>query len=159
MVLVQTQYFGETLSSQSSAVDTDKVFHLDSDAIYRNGWETRHVKISNDAVLQIVSVFAIGYGVHFEAQSGSDASITNSNSNFGQLALVSDGFKKHAFEKDDRAFITHIIPPKAITTAEEEIDWISIDIDKTKLLILLRVMVVKDYIFSDLIRKILNLHL
>ena len=124
--------YGETLSSQSSAVDTDKVFHLDSDAIYRDGWQTRHVKISNDAVLQIVSVFAIGYGVHFEAQSGSDASITNSNSNFGQLALVSDGFKKHAFEKDDRAFITHIIPPKAITTAEEEIDWISIDIDKTK---------------------------
>ena len=129
-----TPVFGETLSSQSSAVDTDKVFHLDSDAIYRDGWQTRHVKISNDAVLQIVSVFAIGYGVHFEAQSGSDASITNSNSNFGQLALVSDGFKKHAFEKDDRAFITHIIPPKAITTAEEEIDWISIDIDKTKVI-------------------------
>ena len=124
--------FGETLSSESSAVDTDKVFHLDSDAIYRNGWETRHVKISNDSVLQIVSVFAIGYGVHFEARSGADASITNSNSNFGQLALVSDGFKKNAFEKDDRAFITHIIPPKAITTSEEEIDWVSIDIDKTK---------------------------
>ena len=31
-------------------------------------------------------------------------------------------------------FITHIIPPKAITTAEEEIDWISIDIDKTKVI-------------------------
>ena len=126
--------FGETLSSESSAVDTDKVLHLDSDAIYRDGWQTRHVKISNDSVLQIVSVFAIGYGVHFEARSGADASITNSNSNFGQLALVSDGFKKNAFEKDDRAFITHIIPPKAITTNEEEIDWISIDIDKTKVL-------------------------
>ena len=61
-----TPVFGETLSSQSSAVDTDKVFHLDSDAIYRDGWQTRHVKISNDSVLQIVSVFAIGYGVHFE---------------------------------------------------------------------------------------------
>ena len=133
LVINDDGVFGEELSSQSSATDKNKVYHLDSDAIYRNGWETRHVKISNDSVLQIVSVFAIGYGVHFEARSGADASITNSNSNFGQLALVSDGFKKNAFEKDDRAFITHIIPPKAITTSEEEIDWVSIDIDKTKI--------------------------
>jgi len=122
---------GQELSSQSSATDPSKVFHLDSNAIYRSGWETRHVKISNDSILQIVSVFAIGYNTHFEAQSGADASITNSNSNFGQLALVSDGFKKNAFQKDDRAFITHIIPPRAITTAEEDIDWISIDMGKT----------------------------
>ena len=118
---------GETLANQSSATNSSEIFHLDSDAIYRSGWETRHVKISNNSILQIVSVFAIGYAVHFEAQSGADASITNSNSNFGQLALVSDGFRKDAFEKDDRAFITHIIPPRAITTDEENIDWISID--------------------------------
>ena len=130
--LIITPVFDERLSSESSATDTEKVFHLDSDAIYRNGWETRHVKISNDSVLQIVSVFAIGYGIHFEAKSGADASITNSNSNFGQLALVSDGFKKNAFQKDDRAFITHILPPRAITSSEENIDWVTIDIDKTK---------------------------
>ena len=122
---------GEELSSQSSATDPSKVFHLDSNAIYRSGWETRHVKISNDSILQIVSVFAIGYNTHFEAQSGADASITNSNSNFGQLALVSDGFKRDAFQKDDRAFITHIIPPRAIATVEEDIDWVSIDMGKT----------------------------
>ena len=130
--LSTTPVFDERLSSESSATDTEKVFHLDSDAIYRNGWETRHVKITNDSVLQIVSVFAIGYGVHFEAKSGADASITNSNSNFGQLALVADGFKKNAFQKDDRAFITHILPPRAITSSEENIDWVTIDIDKTK---------------------------
>ena len=121
---------GEELANKSSATNSDQIFHLDSDAIYRSGWETRHVKISNNSILQIVSVFAIGYAVHFEAQSGSDASITNSNSNFGQLALVSDGFRKDAFEKDDRAFITHIIPPRAITTDEENIDWLSIDQSK-----------------------------
>ena len=130
--LVVNPVFDERLSSESSATDTEKVFHLDSDAIYRNGWETTHVKISNDAVLQIVSVFAIGYQTHFKSESGGDASITNSNSNFGQLALVSDGFKKDAFQKDDRAFITHIIPPRAITSSEENIDWVTIDIDKTK---------------------------
>ena len=121
---------GEELANKSSAQNSDEIYHLDSDAIYRSGWETRHVKISNNSILQIVSVFAIGYGVHFEAQSGSDASITNSNSNFGQLALVSDGFRKDAFNKDDRAFITHIIPPRAITTEEENIDWLSIDQNK-----------------------------
>ena len=118
---------GDALASESSASNSNEVYHLDSGAIYRKGWETKHVKISNDSILQIVSVFAIGYGVHFEGRSGSDASITNSNSNFGQLALVSDGFKRDAFAKDDRAFITHIIPPRAITTPEENIDWVSLD--------------------------------
>ncbi len=127
---------GAALANESSASSSDQVYHLSSNAIYRSGWETRHVKISNNSILQIVSVFAIGYQTHFEAQSGADASITNSNSNFGQLALVSDGFRKDAFEKDDRAFITHIIPPRAIVTDEENIDWISIDrsnVSSTKL--------------------------
>ena len=125
-ITIQDQ-IGTELATRSSSLDSSKVYHLDSDSIYRSGWETRHVKISNDSILQIVSVFAIGYGVHFEGRSGSDASITNSNSNFGQLALVSDGFKKDAFAKDDRAFVTHIIPPRAVTTPEEEIDWVALD--------------------------------
>ena len=121
---------GEALANESSASTSSQIYHLSSNVIYRNGWETRHVKISNNSILQIVSVFAIGYAVHFESRSGGDASITNSNSNFGQLALVSDGFRKDAFEKDDRAFITHILPPRAITTEEENIDWVSIDQSK-----------------------------
>jgi len=129
--LTITSVSGETLSVESSATDPEKVYHFDSEAIYRSGWETVHVKASNNSILQIVSVFAIGYNTHFECQSGADASITNSNSNFGQLALVSDGFRKDAFEKDDRAFITHIIPPRAITTTEENIDWVSIDVGVT----------------------------
>ena len=43
--------------------------------------------------MQIVSVFAIGFNKHFSAETGSDASVTNSNYNFGQIALTSDGFK------------------------------------------------------------------
>jgi hypothetical protein len=46
-------------------------------------------------------------------------SITNSNSNFGQIALNSSGFKKEAFEKDNKAFITSIITPRAIVTERE----------------------------------------
>jgi len=123
--------FGEELALYSSSTNEETVYHLDSEAVYRQGWETTHVKITNDAILQIVSVFAIGYTKHFNAQSGGDASITNSNSNFGQLALVSEGFKKKAFEKDDQSFLTHIIPPKSITSKEETADWMSIDQQRT----------------------------
>src|SRR5210317_1948348 len=50
---------GSTLSKNSSSTGTP--YHLDSDAIYRKGWEQTHIKITNDAIVQIVSVFAIGY--------------------------------------------------------------------------------------------------
>ena len=123
---------GAALSSQSSSLDPSTVYHLDSGAIYRTGWETTHISIVNDAVLQVVSVFAIGYNKHFDAQSGGDASITNSNSNFGQISLVAEGFKKDAFAKDNKGFITSIITPKAITTKDAPIDWLEFDIPKTK---------------------------
>ena len=122
-----TTQTGSTLSANSSS--TSEVYHLDSEAIYRQGWEQTHIKITNDAIVQVVSVFAIGYNKHFVAETGGDASITNSNSNFGQLSLVSDGFKKEAFAKDDKAFITHIIPPRAIESTEEDIDWLTLDQD------------------------------
>ena len=124
-----TTQTGSELSSKSSSSGT--VYHLDSEAIYRKGWEQSHIKITNDAIVQIVSVFAIGYNKHFEAQSGGDASVTNSNSNFGQLSLISEGFKKEAFEKDNKAFITHIIPPRALHSTEEDIDWLTLDQDAT----------------------------
>ena len=124
-----TTQTGSILSSQSSSSGT--VYHLDSGAIYRKGWEQTHIKMTNDAIVQIVSVFAIGYNKHFEAQSGGDASVTNSNSNFGQLSLISEGFKKEAFEKDNKAFITHIIPPRTIDSIEEDIDWLTLDNSKT----------------------------
>ena len=116
---------GSELSGDSSS--SGIVYHLDSESIYRQGWEQTHIKITNDAIVQVVSVFAIGYNKHFVAETGGDASITNSNSNFGQLSLVSDGFKKESFDKDDKAFITHIIPPRAIESVEENIDWLTID--------------------------------
>ena len=123
--------FGDNLALESSSTNPATAYHLDSGAIYRSGWETCHIKISKDAILQIVSVFAIGYNKHFEALSGGDASITNSNSNFGQLALISDGFKKESFASDDTSFLTHIIPPKSIENKLDNIDWLSIDVGLT----------------------------
>ena len=120
---------GATLSSNSSSLGT--VYHLEPLSIYRSGWETSHIKATNDSFIQIVSVFAIGFNKHFDSESGGDLSITNSNSNFGQLSLVSSGFKKEAFDKDNKAFITSIITPRAIVETEEDIDWISLDVAKT----------------------------
>ena len=123
---------GSALSQGASSLNPDTVYHSDPNAIYRSGWETSHIKITNDAVLQIVSVFAIGYNKHFDIQSGSDASITNSNSNFGQISLSAEGFKNKAFTKDDNAFVTNIITPKAITKTDQAVDWIAIDVAKTR---------------------------
>jgi len=122
---------GSQLSRGSSSTSATTVYHLDPRAIYRNGWECSHIKASNDAFIQIVSVFAIGFTRHFDARSGADYSVTNSNSNFGQLSLAASGFKKEAFTKDDRGYITSIITPKAITSVDENIDWISIDVGLT----------------------------
>ena len=122
---------GSTLSKESSSLDPSTVYHLDSDAIYRRGWQTTHIDMKNDAIMQIVSVFAIGFNKHFSAETGSDASVTNSNSNFGQIALTSDGFKKSAFSKDDTAYISNIITPRAITETPVSVDWQSLDVGLT----------------------------
>ena len=127
---------GAELSAQSSSTNTATVYHLDPNAIYRPGWGTTHIKMTNDAVIQIVSVFAIGFNQHFFAGTGADASITNSNSNFGQFALLSNGFKNNAFSKDDKGFITHVITPRSPFNPEREqveiVDWVNIDFEATR---------------------------
>lgn len=55
-----------------------------------------HVRTSNDAVIQEVSVFCIGQSIHHLIESGSEITITNSNSNFGNCALLAEGFKAQA---------------------------------------------------------------
>jgi hypothetical protein len=123
--------YGASLSSQSTSTDINSAYHLDSGAIYRHGWDSTHIKMSNDAFIQIVSVFAIGYTAHFKGESGGDGSITNSNSNFGQNSLTATGFKKDAFTKDNTAYITSIVAPRAITSSQTDIDWISLDVGLT----------------------------
>ena len=120
---------GDLLSSGSSSTNELQVYHLDANAVYRDGWKTTHIKMSNDAVIQIVSVFAIGFHKHFECLSGGDASITNSNSNFGQFSLAADGFKKTAFGKDDKGFVTGVVTPRSIGTPEIDIEWVQFDAD------------------------------
>jgi hypothetical protein len=129
--VIYSTVYGGNLPTGASQTDTTKVYHLDPDAIYRQGWETSHIKVTNDSFIQIVSVFAIGFNKHFDLESGGDASITNSNSNFGQISLNSDGYKAAAFSKDNNAFITSIITPRDINPVEEDIEWLSIDVGLT----------------------------
>ena len=88
--------------------------HTDGDSIYKPSYRNFHVKCSNDAVIQAVSVFAVGFADHFVALSGGDQSITNSNSNFGSTALRAKGFKTLPFTQDKAGKVTHVIPPKKL---------------------------------------------
>ena len=107
--------------------------HINGLCKYRKSWRHVHIKASNDAFIQVVSVFAVGFGDHFFADSGGDLSITNSNSNFGNTSLRSKGFKAAAFTKDKAGQITHVIPPKSLAdVAEVSINWVTIDITRTR---------------------------
>jgi hypothetical protein len=105
--------------------------HTDSLAAYKPTYENFHIKCSNNSFLQIVSVFAIGFAQHFVAETGGDQSITNSNSNFGAKSLIASGFRKEAFPRDDVGYITHIIPPKEVTTSTTNIEFDAIDVAAT----------------------------
>ena len=122
---------GALLSSESSSTNPNTVFHLDQEANYRKEFRTTHIKASNDAIVQVVSVFAIGFHAHFEMINGADASITNSNSNFGSFSLVAEGFKKEPFAKDNKGFITSIINPRSVVTDDKQIEYLQIDVSET----------------------------
>ena len=107
--------------------------HINGLAKYRKGWRNCHIKASNDAFIQVVSVFAVGFGDHFFSNSGGDLSITNSNSNFGNTSLRSTGFKSASFTKDKAGQITHVVPPKGLSDVDEiSVNWVTIDINKTR---------------------------
>jgi hypothetical protein len=110
--------------------ESQKPLHTNSRAIYRPGWESSHMKVTNDALFQCVSIFAIGFARHFVAESGGDMSITNSNSNFGAVSLESIGFRDESFDRDDVGYITHVIPPREPDLRIANVTWLSLDATK-----------------------------
>ena len=102
-----------------------------SRARYKPKYKNFHIKVTNNSIIQAVSVFAIGFAEHFVTESGGDISITNSNSNFGAKALVAEGFKADAFAQDDIGYITHVIPPKEIPLTESSLEFEAVDVSKT----------------------------
>jgi hypothetical protein len=108
----------------------ERPLHTNSRSIFKPTWENFHIRASNDAFIQNVSVFAIGFARHFLTESGSDMSITNSNSNFGATSLESEGYKVESFDRDDSGYITHIIPPREIVEETSVLSWLSLDVEK-----------------------------
>ena len=109
----------------------NETISTNSRATFKPNYRNFHVKTINDAFIQNVSIFAIGYAEHFSTDTGGDQSVTNSNSNFGAKSLVASGFRRESFPQDDLGYITHIIPPKEIDLGETTIEFNSIDVATT----------------------------
>jgi hypothetical protein len=103
----------------------------DSRAVHKPEYANFHVKCTNNSLLQVVSVFAIGFAYHFVAENGGDQSITNSNSNFGSKSLTSFGFRRDAFPRDDVGYISHIVTPKELEDNQNTVEFLSIDVGLT----------------------------
>jgi hypothetical protein len=117
--------------NQLTASDPERPLHTNSSAIYDPKFENFHIRASNNSFIQCVSIFAIGFAKHFVTETGGDMSITNSNSNFGALALESYDFRNKSFDRDDVGYITHIIPPREVPQNELEVTWLPIDVNLT----------------------------
>jgi len=124
-------YDETTGTYQDSTSAGNETISTNSRAIYKPTYRNFHIKCINDAFIQNVSIFAIGYAEHFVAESGGDQSVTNSNSNFGAKSLVASGFRKNAFPQDDFGYITHIIPPKELPNDEISVEFSAIDVATT----------------------------
>ena len=117
--------------TNATAPDSEKPLYLNGRSVYRPSYKNTHIKVSNDGYIQAVSIFAVGFNEHFTSSEGGDLSITNSNSNFGAVALNAKGFKPAAFNKDNRGYITHVIPPESQFKKNISIEWESINVEKT----------------------------
>ena len=107
-------------------------YHTKGDAYWKDDWRNFHVKASNDAFIQNVSIFAVGFADHFLMESGGDMSITNSNSNFGNTSLHAIGYKGYAFSQDQGGYISHIVPPKKVTTTTKKYQYFTFDQTKIR---------------------------
>jgi hypothetical protein len=105
--------------------------YADPDAQYRPSWRHFHIKATDGAFIQVVSVFAVGYADQFLSESGGDMSITNSNSNFGQISLRAKGSQAQSFAPAAQGKITAIIPPRGISSVESTAEFYAIDYNTT----------------------------
>jgi len=105
----------------------DPPAYADPNSNYKPEWRHFHIKASNGGFIQVVSVFAVGYADQFLAESGGDMSITNSNSNFGQLSLRAKGSQFKSFAPANQGKITALIPPRGISSVITNIEFYGID--------------------------------
>ncbi len=103
----------------------------DPDAQYKTDCRHFHIKASNGGFIQVVSVFAVGYADQFLAVSGGDMSITNSNSNFGQVSLRAKGSQFRSFTPSSQGRITALVPPRGISDNVTDVTFYNISATNT----------------------------
>ena len=132
--LTPTFETGDSITNVASAdesVSNRGPIFADPDAEYKHDWRHFHIKASNGSFIQVVSVFAVGYADQFLAISGGDMSITNSNSNFGQITLRAAGSKFKSDPPSRNGKITALIPPRGIQSSSRNVEFYPIDTDNT----------------------------
>lgn len=99
---------------------------------YNPTWRNFGFRASNDSFVQIVSCFCIGNAEGYKVESGGDLSITNSNTNFGEIAMSAYGFRQAASIPDSGFTFENVIPPKPLTSADI-VNFVAgdINVDKT----------------------------
>ena len=110
---------------------TNPPIYADPDAEYRPEWRHFHIKATDGAFIQVVSVFAVGYADQFLSETGGDMSITNSNSNFGQISLRAKGSQFTSFAPASQGKITALIPPRGISSTPSTAEFYAIDYNTT----------------------------
>ena len=127
------KYNKTSATFDTSTLDGGTIANIHSNELakYKPSYYNYHIKATNEAVIQLVSIFAIGYSSHFVTETGGDFSVTNSNSNFGQIALNSSGYRDDSFAKDDVGYITNIIPPKSVGKSQIKLEYGAIDVSTT----------------------------
>ena len=79
-----------------------------------------HIRCINRAIIQEVSVFAIGQGIHHAVESGGELTCTNSNSNFGGCASLAEGYVPNSFNTDQEWNISRIKVARNLNVLEDK---------------------------------------
>ncbi len=120
--LITTFQTGDSIrnvENEAESAENIGPIYADPNAEYKHDWRHFHIKASEGAFIQVVSVFAVGYADQFLAVNGGDMSITNSNSNFGHISLRAVGTKFKSDPPSAYGKITALIPPAGISSTSQ----------------------------------------
>ena len=96
----------------------------------RDGYKHFHCRALNRAVIQEVSVFAIGQHIMHKAESGAELTITNSSSNFGLVSGLAEGYSPDAQRFDQGWEAVSIRRPLNPLTKTQAVQRINIGVLK-----------------------------
>ena len=113
--------------------DSTTVSNLETDpnAKYKPAYYSYHIKASNQSIIELVSMNAVGFANQFVVETGGEFTICNSTSNYGQNALNAKGYRDAAFTRDDVGYVSNIIPPKSNLETNVNLEFNAIDVTKT----------------------------